>query len=95
MNPDERRSIDIVRVRTAAGIVAVPWDSAQEFLTRCRAGRDEVPRIVHRFQAVGTSRPVELDGDDIALALELLDAWAAEEALPQGIPELRDALGRA
>jgi hypothetical protein len=42
VNPDERRSIDTVRVRLASGMVVLPWDSAQEFLTRCRAGQGEV-----------------------------------------------------
>jgi hypothetical protein len=81
-----------VRVQTATGIIAVPWDSAQAFLARCRAGRDDVPRIVQRFQAVGTSRPVELDPTDVAVALEVLDAWAVVEELPPGVPELREAL---
>jgi hypothetical protein len=73
-------------------LVTLPWDSAQAFQQRCLAGRDEVPRIVDRFQAVGTSRPVELDADDLALALEVLDAWTRAEQPPPGIPELRDAL---
>jgi hypothetical protein len=55
VNPEERRSIDTVRVRTPSRMVALPWDSAQAFLARCRTGQDDVPQIVRRFQAVGTA----------------------------------------
>jgi hypothetical protein len=52
--------------------------------------------VVWQFRSVGTSRPVELlDPNDMMFVLAVIDAWAldvGEEALPDGIQELRSAL---
>jgi hypothetical protein len=49
------------------------------------------------FEAVGTSAPVELTVEQKADVLEAIERWAARTAggqaqLPNGIPELRNAL---
>jgi hypothetical protein len=49
--------------------------------------------VVEQFRARGVSRPVELlDPSDRTFALAVIEAWAAQDALPPGIRELRDAL---
>jgi hypothetical protein len=48
-----------VRILVAEEIVEIPWSSRFELLERVRAlhsGAD----LVHRFEAVGATRPVEL-----------------------------------
>jgi hypothetical protein len=51
--------------------------------------------VVQAFEAVGTSRPVELTPEQRAALRSAIDAWAGEagdEGLPEGIGELRQAL---
>lgn len=77
-------------------MVAMPWDSAQDFVARCVAAYPTTHRVVEHFQAVGTSRPVDLtDASDMTFALAVIEAWAAqvgEAELPPGIGDLRAAL---
>jgi hypothetical protein len=75
-------------------MVTMSWDSAQDFQERCMLGRDQQHRLMDHFQAVGTSRPVDLtDPGDRAFALRVIDAWDAEvEELPEGIADLGHAL---
>jgi hypothetical protein len=90
------RSIHYVRAQTPSRLIAMPWDSAQEFLTRCLAAYPTVHPLVEQFRAVGVSRPVDLtDFSDRAFALGVIEGWAAqvgEDELPLGISELADAL---
>jgi hypothetical protein len=80
-------------------LLSLPWESAQEFLTRCIAAYPTVHPLVARFRAVGVSRPVDLtDLGDRAFALGVIEGWAAQvgaDELPPGIGELADALRAA
>jgi hypothetical protein len=89
-------SIHSVRVRTPSRLLAFPWESAQEFLTRCIAAYPTVHPLVDQFRRVGVSRPVDLtDPADRAFALGVIEGWAAqvgEDGLPPGISELASML---
>jgi len=86
----ERRAIDRVRV-DAGEIVEIPWASRQALLARLRP-LEGMREIVGAFEAVGVSRSVELSGEQKAVLLEELDAWAEEAELPEGLEPLRLAL---
>ena len=77
-------------------MVAMPWESAQDFVGRALAAYPTVHPVVEQFRAMGVSRPVELtDANDRTFVLAVIGAWAAqigEDALPPGITDLRDAL---
>ena len=89
-------SVNRVQVRTPPRTVALSWVARQDLLARLIAGYPATHRVVWQFRSVGTSRPVELlDPNDMTFVLAVIDAWAldvGEEALPDGIQELRSAL---
>jgi hypothetical protein len=70
------------------------WDSRQELLAHL--DRSEHATIIETFEAVGTSRDVQLAADDKARLLEVIEGWRSEvgddRLLPAGIMELRHAL---
>jgi hypothetical protein len=89
-------SVNRVQVRMPPRTVALSWVARQDLLARLIAGYPTTHRVVWQFRSVGTSRPVELlDPNDMMFVLAVIDAWAldvGEEALPDGIQELRSAL---
>jgi hypothetical protein len=93
---EERHSIHNVRLRTPTQMVSIPWESAQDFVGRALAAYPTVHPVVEQFRAVGVSRPVELtDPNDVTFVLAVIEVWAAQlgyDALPEGIPNLAEAL---
>jgi hypothetical protein len=72
--PSIHHSIHNVRVQTQSHLLALPWESAQEFLARCIAAYPTVHPLVTQFRAVGVSRPVDLtDLGDRAFALGVIE----------------------
>jgi hypothetical protein len=93
------RSINRVRVETPPRTVMLSWPERQELLAHLIAAYPTSHPVVWQFRRVGTSRPLELhDPNDMAFVLAVIDAWMldiGEQALPDGIQELRSALREA
>jgi hypothetical protein len=88
------KRLNCVHVAASTGTVEIPWATRDQLLERLRQRRDALP-IVRAFEAVGATRPVELDTNGKALLIEALGSWidrADEDALPAGLLELRTAL---
>jgi hypothetical protein len=83
-----------VRIVVGDQIVEIPWSSRFELLERLRrlnSGAD----AVRSFEAVGATRPVELDAASTILLTDVLVGWVDElgpDELPAGVFELYDAL---
>ena len=74
------------------GDVTLSWDTRQALLARLEHVH-ESSSLRAMFDAVGASRPVELNPAQRATLLGLLEEWALEDdALPADLSELRDAL---
>jgi hypothetical protein len=88
-------AIDRVRFETPEGtIVELRWAVAQELQARLLRA-PPAAAIVDRMQRVGTSRPVQVVGDELGPLLVVLAQWAKEvgkERLPSDVEELLDAL---
>jgi hypothetical protein len=61
--------LDHVSVATRYGSVAIPWDARDALL-------DEFRNVIREFQAVGASRPVNLDSAGKRLVVEAIHAMA-------------------
>jgi hypothetical protein len=91
MAPDRLTWITVVYSR---GRVKLPSASLEELLAMTRhleAGAG----TVRAFEAAGASAPVQLDGSDVLVLIDVIDEWIREvgkDALPEGVFELRDAL---
>ena len=86
--------LDRVHVATSNGSIEIPWTTRDEILERLRQRRDALP-IIRAFEAVGATRPVELDTNGKALLIEALGSWidrADANEVPAGLAELRTAL---
>jgi hypothetical protein len=86
--------LDRVQITTSGGAVVIPWATRDQILERLRQRRDALP-IIRAFEAVGATRPVELDTNGKALLIEALGSWIdrlGEGEAPAGLAELRVAL---
>ena len=86
--------LDRVHVATSDSGIEIPWTTRDQILEQLRQRRDALP-IIRAFEAVGATRPVELDTNGKALLIEALGSWidrAREDELPAGVAELRAAL---
>ena len=103
----ERR--DRVTVSLDDRDVTLTWDTRQALMQRLYDAdikastmqRESTAGILHSFEAVGGTRPVELATAQRALLLEVLRYWSAErewsidrdaEQMPMDLVILRDAL---
>lgn len=88
----EQSRLDQVHVDVAGNIVEIAWAERDWLLEKIRvvAGFET---IVAKFEAVGASRPVELDFDDRARLRGPLELW--ERQLPDGLVRLLTALVQA
>ena len=75
----------------------LPWPSRHALVDQI--GRsDSLQRVRVAFEAVGTSRPVELAPDEKDALVHVIETWGgevdgwSEKGLPAGILELRNAL---
>jgi hypothetical protein len=66
-----------VTIATVEGPVRLHWYSRQPLLERVRA-RGDGAAVVRAFEAVGTSRPVELDEAGLDLLREVVERWGEE-----------------
>jgi len=83
-----------VTIATSRREVPIPWASRQALLERVR-GVSREKEIVDAFEAVGTSRPVELEPVDKHMLQAVIQFWIAETSLarlPEGIDDLQGAL---
>jgi hypothetical protein len=85
--------LDRVLVDVAGELVEISWDERDALLARLRL-LDGFESIVGAFEAVGASRPVELDDDERALLRVALEAWGIA-TLPDRLARLLVALVRA
>jgi hypothetical protein len=87
--------LDRVVVTTSRGSVKLPWASRDAILHEIRH-LDSARQVVHAFEAVGASRPVEIDRADERLLLATIDLMmrnaGGPDKLPEGVFALRNAL---
>jgi len=90
------RSIHGVQIAVTNRTISIPWKSRQALLAELRP-IEAMHEVVLAFEAVGTSRPVELTAEQKDDLHGVLTGWAQETeggftALPKGISELSNAL---
>jgi hypothetical protein len=90
----EASRLDRVRVDVAGEIVHITRDDRDVLLEELAFAADTKPIRV-KFEAVGASRPVELDAEDRARLRTALDDWGSDRLQPEGIARLHTALRRA
>jgi hypothetical protein len=86
--------IERVRIVCPQGIFAIPGRSRDALLDKIEH-LDSATGIRDAFVTDGESRPVILDGDDVAVLSGVLDVWARKsgaQQLPPGLWELRNGL---
>jgi hypothetical protein len=84
--------LDHITVALGGGDVTITWD-AREALMAMLQHVNESSSLRAVFEAVGASRPVELNPTQRATLLGLLEEWTLEDdELPAELIELRDAL---
>jgi hypothetical protein len=90
----EASRLDRVRIDVAGDIVEITWDERDVLLQELAAAPGtKVIRV--KFEAVGASRPVELDEGDRSQLRRALDDWGSDRLQPDGIARLHAALARA
>jgi hypothetical protein len=89
----EASRLDRVQVVVMGDVVEIGWDEQDALLARLRtvAGCE---RIVQRFEAVGASRPVELNDEQRSRLRVTLELWGVS-VIPDGLARLLIALVRA
>jgi hypothetical protein len=70
----EARRLDRVQVDVAGEIVEISWGERDKLLGKLRV-LDGCETIVQNFEAVGASRPVELDDDQRSRLRVMLELW--------------------
>jgi hypothetical protein len=86
--------LDRVHVDVAGEIVQISWDERDVLLEELAWAADTKPIRV-KFEAVGSSRPVELDAEQRSRLRTALDDWGSDRLQPEGIAHLHEALVRA
>jgi hypothetical protein len=83
-----------VQFFVAGEISEITWDERDVLLEEL-AFAGGTKSIRERFEAVGASRPVELNGEERARLRTALDDWGEDRLQPEGIARLHGALERA
>lgn len=85
--------IDTITVALDGGDIALRWDTRQTLMARLQHV-SESSSLRAMFEAVGASRPVELNPAQRATLLGVLEEWPidGDDAMPAELNELRDAL---
>lgn len=89
--PDHLHTITVV---LSAGDVTISWDTRQALMARLQHISDS-SSLRSMFEAVGATRPVELNAAQRATLLGLLDEWSVDdesEAMPTELDDLRSSL---
>ena len=89
--------LDRVQIALSRGTIEIPWSSCDALLHEIRH-LDAAKDIREAFGAVGTSRAVELNREDVAVLVQAIDSWMSggggPSQLPLGILGLRRVLLR-
>jgi hypothetical protein len=84
--------LDQITVALNRGDVTLTWDARQQLHARLQHAHDS-SSLRATFEAVGATRPVELNPAQRATLLGLLEEWSLEQdAMPAELNELREAL---
>jgi hypothetical protein len=85
--------LDTITIALSRGDITISWDTRQALLARLQHVHDS-SSLRAMFDAVGASRPVELNPAQRATLLGLLKEWSIDrdDAMPAGLNELRVAL---
>ena len=87
--------LDQITVALSRGDVTLSWDTRQALMARLQHVQS-TSNLRATFEAVGATRPVELNPAQRATLLGLLDEWSlgrdTDEAMPEELLELRNAL---
>ncbi len=89
----EASRLDRVQIDAAGEIVEIAWKERDTLLRRLRAV-DGCEKVVKSFEAVGASRPVQLDDEERSRLRVPLELWG-DSVLPGGLARLFAALVRA
>ena len=87
--------LDHVTIALTGGDVSVTWDTRQALLARLQSVRETVS-LRASFDAVGASRPVELNDGQRTALLAALEEWSRDgtyDPMPEELLTLRAALG--
>jgi hypothetical protein len=87
----EASRLDRVRIDVAGEILEISCDDRDVLLAELAFAADTKPIRV-KFEAVGASRPVELDAEDRSHLRKALDDWGSDRLQPDGIARLHAAL---
>jgi hypothetical protein len=90
----EAGRLDRVRVNVAGEVVTISWHERDVLLEELAFAEGTKP-IRERFEAVGASRPVELDAEERVGLRTALDDWGSDRLQPEGLRHLHAALRRA
>jgi hypothetical protein len=90
----ESGRLDRVQVDVAGEIIEITWGE-RDILLEELAWAENTKPIRVKFEAVGASRPVELDDEDRARLRKALDDWGSDRLQPAGIARLHAALAGA
>jgi hypothetical protein len=83
---------DSVTVKLGNTDVTLPFDARQDLLVQL-GENDLALEIRSAFATAGATEPVELTPEQKTYLLGVIER-RADEDLPEGVPELRDALAR-
>jgi hypothetical protein len=85
--------LDKITIALEQGDVSLTWATREALLARLQHIQ-ESSSLRAMFDAVGVTRPVELNPAQRATLLGLLDEWSRDdqETLPTELDDLRDAL---
>lgn len=87
--------LDRVAIATSRDVIELSWASRDSLLHEIRNLGENAKPIRGAFEAVGSSRPVELSHGEQTTLFRAIELWADSvtlEALPPGIWRLRCAL---
>ena len=90
----EASRLDRVRIDVAGEIVEITWEERNVLLEEL-AWAAETKTIRIKLEAVGASRPVELEAEERARLRTALDDWGEDRLQPEGIARLHAALVHA
>jgi hypothetical protein len=86
--------LDLVRVDVDGEMISISWDERDHLLEELAFAAGTKP-IRERFEAIGASRPVQLDMELRARLRAVLDDWEEGSVQqPEGIARLHSALVR-
>ena len=87
--------LDRLTISLNGGDVILTWDVRQKLMARLQHVKTTA-RLRDSFEAVGATRPVDLNGGQRTALLLTLEGWSLDfdgyEPMPEGLHDLRNAL---